>query len=174
MTFVILFITCVAVIIALLIPMVRENVAKTPMTYLLNVVRQRIFTPKPTGFTSLPTPAPIHPLPTGTQEYTFMFGKDVIGPKIQKVTINPLTPAKNGTQTVSVAIKNDSAVTRATATLYTDREQHAYELKLASGSATDGSWAASWKITDTYNYTYYLKFLLQSKTGDWTGGLTFR
>ncbi len=126
------------------------------------------------GLKPTPTPRPVKPLPSGKQEYTFSHGKNVVGPKIGTAVVDPLTPVANGNQTLTVTIKHDSPVTDASVTLVTDTKREQHSLQLASGTTSEGTWAASWKMTDTYNYTYRIEFRLQSATDIYTGGLTFR
>jgi len=124
--------------------------------------------PKPT-----PPPRKIYPLPSGTQSWKFSHGPDVKGPKIQTATVDPLTPNTRDTQTVTVTIKNDTPVTAAV-TLYTDTMHKTFPMKLTTGTLTDGTWTANWKMEDTYNNTYHIDFTLDSASGNWTGALTFR
>lgn len=81
--------------------------------------------------TLVPTPTPPHhlyPLPGGVQEWQFSHGPGVTGPKIQTAIVDPLTPAKGGTQTVTITAKHDSAIS-ATATLYTDTKHQSSTMK---------------------------------------------
>lgn len=116
----------------------------------------------------------IYPLPPGEQTYLFSYGDQAVGPKIQKATISTLVPKKGEAQTATIIIANNSPVTGASATLYTDNQQKTYELKLINGSPTNGTWEASWTMSDSYNDIYHLNFLLKSATGNWSGALTFR
>ena len=139
----------------------------------VSVVKEQGFnqivpTPSPT-----PPPRKLYPLPTGTVTWAFSHGPDVTGPKIQTATIDPVTPNKGGTQTVTITVKHDSPVT-ATVTEFTDTTHQSFPMKLTAGTPTDGTWTASWKLNDTYNATYHIDFLLQSSTGNWSGALTFR
>jgi hypothetical protein len=136
---------------------------------------------KEQGGTSPPVPTPvsprirgkIYPLPTGTQSWKFSGGKANTDPTIQTATVDPLTPAQNATQTVTITAKHSSPIT-ATATLFTDNKKQTADMKLTAGSATDGTWSVKWKIDDTYFYTYHIDFVLTSATGQWKGALTFR
>lgn len=128
---------------------------------------------KPTGKREIPRPT-ILPLPKGFQSWDFQFGNGVKGPKIQTATIDTLTPPRGATQTLTLTIKNDSPVTSAMATLYTDNTSATYPLTLKKGTSTDGTWAGTWTINDTYNYIYHINIDLKSSTGGWTGALSFR
>lgn len=114
------------------------------------------------------------PLAKGFQSWTFSYGNGVKGPKIQTATIDTLTPPAKSTQTLTLAIKNDTPVTKANATVYTDNKSNIYDLTLNKGSATDGTWMGIWPIDDTTNCVYHIDFDLESSSGNWTGALTFR
>jgi hypothetical protein len=129
-----------------------------------------VTTPIPTP---TPTPTP-KPLPSGRQIYNLSHGENVKGPRMSQVIIDPLDPLAGGTQIVTVKIAHTSPVTDAKATLKTDNMDKTYTLKRIAGSDTDGTWQASWKMEDSYDYTYYLFFKLTSETDSFEGGLTFR
>lgn len=118
-------------------------------------------------------PRKIYPLPAGRQSWRFSQGRLVTGPKIQTATVDPVDAANGTTQTVTITVKHDSPVS-ATVTVRTDTTAPSYPMKLIAGTLTDGTWEASWKVLDTHNYIYRINFLLQSSTGNWSGGLTFR
>jgi hypothetical protein len=120
------------------------------------------------------TPRPIKSLPGGKQIYNFSHGAGVIGPKLQQVVVDPLTPGVGETQAVTITIKHDSPVTEASVVLLTDIQTTVYPLTLIAGTTTDGTWQGSWKIPETYNYNYYLKFSLKSATGNYNDGLKLR
>lgn len=125
---------------------------------------------------SAATPAPrvVYPLPTGAQSWILSRGEGTAGPAIGKVTVDPLTPAKGGVQTITASITNSSPVTKASVTLFTDHETLAHDLSLSSGTNTNGTWVTTWNVTDSYDNIYHINFDLQSSTGNWTGALTFR
>lgn len=128
-----------------------------------------------TSTTKPVTPArKIYPLPTGTQSWTFSHGPGVTGPKIQTATVDPLTPTKGGTQTVTITATHTVPVTGVTATEFTDNQKTEHTLKLTTGTAADGTWSASWRMNDTYEHTYHIDFVLTSSKGNWSGALTFR
>lgn len=127
----------------------------------------------------IPTPTPtriprrISPLPTGTQIWKFSGRKIDSHPAIQTATVNPLTPDTDATQTVTITAVSDASVS-ATATVTTDTKKQTVPMKLTSGSLTNGTWSVSWKLKDTYFYTYKIDFVLTSAAGNLTSGLTFR
>jgi hypothetical protein len=115
------------------------------------------------GKTQNPTPTPtpsdsqtIYNLPSGKQVYEFSHGPNVTGPKPSTITIDPFTPELGGVQIISVEIQNESPVTLATATLYTDQSKHTYELRLTKGTATSGTWTGSWTVDEVYDHRYLL------------------
>lgn len=131
----------------------------------------KIATPSPR---LLPETFPAYSLPSGKQEWTFEHGDGVTGPKIQTATVDPLTPKKGEHQTITITVKNDTPVTLARATVFTDGQQNRVDLKLTSGSATDGTWTGGLTMTDTYNIIYHIDFHLESATTRWDGALRFR
>lgn len=133
--------------------------------------QQRVPTVTPTP---TPTPRPIKELPGGKQVYNVSNGPKVIGPKIQQITLDPQTPSLEATQTVTIKVKNDSPVTEAIAYVQTDNKELRHIMNLIQGTTTDGTWQASWKMSDTYNYTYYIRFDLKSATGEYNDGIRLR
>lgn len=121
-----------------------------------------------------PTPCPTKILPEGKQVYKYSHGKNVVGPKLQMVTIDPFDPQLNQTINVTAEIKHDSPVTKATAILVTDHKTVPQEMKHISGEPTNGTWTTEIKLEDTYLCTYQVNFDLQSETGNYQGGMTFR
>lgn len=127
-------------------------------------------------FTPTPTPdlRPIKEIPDGRQVYNVSHGNNVVGPKIQKIIIDPQTPAPKEKQTVTIVITNDSPLTEATAYIKTDNREVGHRLALIEGNLNNGTWSASWRITDTYDHTYSIRFDLKSPTGEYNNGMVFR
>lgn len=114
------------------------------------------------------------PLAKGFQSWKFSYGNGVKGPKIDTATIDTLTPPTSSTQTLTLTIKNQTPVTKALATVYTDNSHQSYDMAVTKGTTTDGTWQGIWKLNDTTDCIYHIDFDLQSSSGNWTGGLTFR
>jgi hypothetical protein len=127
----------------------------------------------------VPTPRPtripriVFPLPTGAQSWKFSGGAAGAQPKLKTVTVNPLTPSPDDTQTVSITAACETPMSAA-ATITTDNKQQTAPMKLTAGSATAGTWSVSWNVKDTYRYVYKIDFVLTGAAGQWTGGLAFR
>jgi hypothetical protein len=122
-----------------------------------------------------PTPSPTpRPIAQGVQIYNMSHGPLMTGPKISEVKIDPFDPKMGQKQTVTVQIKHGSPITSVKARLDSDNKKTEYVFNKIEGSDTDGTWQGSWDTTDTHDYTYYLYFDLQSATGEFKGGLTFR
>lgn len=135
-----------------------------------------LFTPKPS-----PSPAaaaiarpPVLPLATGFQSWDVSYGPASTGPRVKNVTIDTLTPPKGGTQTSTLQITNDSAVSNVTATVYTDNQHHDYTLKLVKGTPTNGTWSGTWTISDTFDYIYHINYVFTSPTGGSDLAVTLR
>lgn len=120
------------------------------------------------------TPCIAKVLPGGKQIYTYSHGKNVLGPKLQIVTIDPLDPQKGQKITLTAEIKYDSPVTNATVFLVTDNKTVEEKMRLISGEPNNGTWATEIEVNDTYLCTYELNFDLQSQTDNYKGGMVFR
>jgi hypothetical protein len=120
------------------------------------------------------TPRPIQQIGHGTVTYKGSFGSGFQGPQPVETTISPIDPPVGGVQTITVHITNKSPLTSAKIYLDTDKKQSIFSLTLASGTATDGIWRATWSMPDTYNYTYYIQYDLRSSNGVYAGGLYIR
>jgi hypothetical protein len=111
--------------------------------------------------TANPTPDPeqqsaeIVKLPAGTQTYRFSHGQDVIGPKPESITIDPLDPEPGRTQTVSIQVSADTPAKSATVEIITDSKTATQKLNFK-----DGQWQGLWTIDDTYNYQYGFRLIL--------------
>ena len=114
-----------------------------------------------------PTPSPTaspRPIPHGKIGFT-VGQSDKTVPQFARGFIDPYDPAKGGTQTVTIAVKHTQPVIGVTAVLKTDNNiSEPHPFKLISGSDTDGQWQGSWKVTDTYLYTYAL--VLNAESSD--------
>jgi|GEM_PF-1254680 len=110
-----------------------------------------------------PTQAPPpRAIPHGPKGFT-VGQSDKAVPQFSKGTIDPYDPATNTIQTVTIAIKHTQPVIKVTAVLKTDHtisDPHAFTL--TSGTPTDGVWTGSWKMTDSYLYTYVLELKAES------------
>ena len=118
--------------------------------------------PQPSG--------PIKPIGTGTQEFGFNHGSKVTGPKLQKVILDPIDPAPDQKLTITATIKNDSPLTKTDVIIETDNNMTIQKME----STDNYTYTAEVKIKDTYDYNYYIKFDLQSDTGNYKGGLSLR
>jgi hypothetical protein len=117
-----------------------------------------------------PTPTP-RPLPAGKQTYRLSHGKDVIGPKPQTVTIDPLDPTKGAEQTITVIMSPQDPAASIAALLQTDHKNAGISF---APSSIPNEWIGTWAADDSYLYTYYLKFTIHGASGTFEGGLRFR
>ena len=120
------------------------------------------------GSGNIPAPtATPRPIPTGQKGFTVSQGDKTV-PQFGSGVINPYDPAKGATQTVTIAIKFNKPINKVTATLKTDKKTSPpVEFKLISGTNTNGQWQGSWKVIDTYLYSYVLT--LQAESGKSVG-----
>lgn len=120
------------------------------------------------------TAKPISPLPSGSQTYRLSHGKNVKGPKIYSLTIDPLTPDKGSSQKVSLSASYELDITNVEVTLLTDSMSQNLKLSLVSGSRQNGVWEGSWNVNDSYNYKYGIRFLLESNKDNYNDIMWFR
>ncbi|MFA5828537.1 MAG: hypothetical protein WC841_04255 [Candidatus Shapirobacteria bacterium] len=126
---------------------------KTPLIFKNNSQNTSISPTKAT-----PTLKPSKPTLRGYQEFTVQSTKKT-GPIPYHLTIDPYDPQIAGRQTVTIKLKSALPITKAFYELTTDTTQTAaINLKLISGTPTDGTWQGDSIITDSYDYTYYMVF----------------
>ena len=118
---------------------------------------------------SKPTPPPETPipytLPSGSQTYRFSHGSGVKGPKMSSVTIDPLDPQNGADQIVTIDLESESPVTKAQLTIITDSKEKVIDLKLVEGDSNKGKYQGSWKVNDTFNTKYAIRYILRSEKG---------
>jgi flagellar basal body-associated protein FliL len=117
---------------------------------------------------------PIKLLPSGKQVYNFSHSKTVTGPKPSQAVIDPIDPQTNQQTHFEIKIAHPNPVDTVHATLITDNQQKDIKLKLKDGSKTDGTWAGTFTMKDSYNYTYQIAFIIKSQAETYEGALTFR
>ena len=120
--------------------------------------------------TSTPTPRPI---PHGKKTFTVGGGKKD-APHFSKGEINPCDPQKGKVQTITIKITSHSPVIKAVSSIITDHQTQDIPMKLVKGNTTDGSWKASWKVKDSYNYRYRIKIRATSGQGTQKIEITLR
>lgn len=109
----------------------------------------------PPAPTPTPTPTPIPFKVKGSMKFTIQTG-NTDGPKMTKCTIDPLDFSSSPKQTFSVEVNHSKPVTSVTAVLLSDTTQKNIPLKIATGSATSGTWSGSWNVEDTAWYRYQI------------------
>lgn len=108
------------------------------------------------------TPIP-YILPSGIQTYNFSHGKDVKGPKIRTVAIDPLDPEKGATQTFTIDLESESPVTSATIVVITDHKERNIRLELTKGDSLKGVYQGSWQVDDSFDTKYAARYILVSE-----------
>lgn len=141
-----------------------NNQQSTAQLAELNETPEPTHTPKPT----------IIPLPEGSQTYNFSVGKDVVGPKISKLTIDPLTPQVANNQVVTLSASHTSRISSVTIEVITDNKSSRHTLTQKSGTDLEGTWEGSWTIDDAYDYNYGLRLILSSNQGTYDNTMWFR
>lgn len=113
----------------------------------------------PTGSSSVipvtpsPTPTP-YPIAQGKQVYNVNTNAKS-GPKIGKVTIDPLDAKIGETQMIAVVVKSTNVISGVLVALRTDKNVLTnHKLALSSGTAMDGIWSGSWKMEVIHDYLY--------------------
>lgn len=124
---------------------------------------------KPNSIPS-PSPKPIKPIGTGTQEFGFNHGSKVTGPKLQKVVLDPIDPQPGESITITASLLKNTTLTKSDVIIETDNNTTIHELKTKDNL----TYTAELKLKDTYDYNYYIKFNLESTDGNYDGGLRLR
>ena len=124
------------------------------------------------GPTSTPVPSP-RPIPSGKKTFSVSSAKKT-GPQFQGGAIDPYDPKVNSTQTITVAITSSKPVTTGTLTMKTDTKTRDVPMSIVSGTATNGVWAGTWTVDDTYLYTYTVTIIATDNTETNTVELTLR
>jgi hypothetical protein len=142
---------------------------------------QSIFAPKPTtttadnNVTASPTPKPtIIPLPEGPQSYRFSYGSEVVGPKISRLTVNPLTPEPGTNQTITIEAGHTTPITEVVVEVITDEETKTHKLSKSDGNELQGSWTGTWNINTPYNYQYGFHLVLKSSDSTYDNTMWLR
>ncbi|MGB6839305.1 MAG: hypothetical protein WBD86_01295 [Microgenomates group bacterium] len=129
--------------------------------YLSPSLKQKLvqrFGPKPSPEPqNIWAPAKPSPAPLAHGKQTYMVSGSTKGaPKMSEVIIDPLDPKPEETQTVTIKALdvNKSPIKEITVTLVTDNKSESHTLKRINGTDLNGTWQGSWKISDSYDYTY--------------------
>jgi hypothetical protein len=109
----------------------------------------------PPAPTPTPTPTPIPFTHKGSMKFTINSGASD-GPKMTRCAIDPLDFSSSPKQTFTVEVNHSKPVTSVTAVLFSDNTQKNVPLKIATGSATSGTWKGSWNVDDTAWYRYQI------------------
>jgi len=124
----------------------------------------------PPATSSLPSPSPSPAfLLQGKQSYSISQG-DKTAPQITKAIINPLDPKLNQQQTIQIKTSHSNPIESVTLKLTSDNDQAEINMELVEGTDLNGTWEATWEITDTVLYNYLLT--ITAKSGDKTGSTT--
>jgi len=124
---------------------------------------------------SIPTPSKIpYILPTGKQVYRFSHGDQVVGPKIQTLTFDPLDAPSGTKQTITLEIESVSPMTDNSIIVSTDNRAKTLNLKLISGDTTKGTYSVSWTVDDTHDTIYSVRYILKSTTDTYDNTMYLR
>lgn len=110
-----------------------------------------------------PTPAPIL---QGKETYSIGQASDAKGPKITQAVFEPHDPAVGQTQKITIKTSHSQPVTAVELVIKSDNKTQTQNLTLASGTAADGSWSASWTVNDTHLYIYVVTVKAKSTDGE--------
>ncbi len=100
----------------------------------------------------VPASVTLRPLATGRQ--TYLVQTKGIGPTITDLILDPIDPAPNQLQFISIKIISSSPVKYVNYHLQTDNKTTQYTLNLSAGTNKNGVWTGTFMINDTYLYTY--------------------
>jgi hypothetical protein len=106
------------------------------------------------------------PIPHGPKGFT-VGQSDKTVPQLRRGTLDPYDPQMGATQSATIAVKHSQPVNKVTAILITDHGMSdPISFTLINGTNTDGQWQGSWKVTDSYLYTYTLILRAESKNNN--------
>lgn len=125
--------------------------------------------PPPVG----PPPPPVGPPPppgTGCGNLTHASGSYTISmdvfPNMTSFTANPFAPLTGESQQLDVAINDQSPIVSVQITIATDHGSTIVPANISAGSSVDGTWTATWQMTDTYCTNYSFKIQATDQLGN--------
>lgn len=114
---------------------------------------------------TIPTPTP-KPKPIPHGKITFTASTTWPGPKFSGGSFDPYDPSQGGSMVITVAASDTQPVQTMWATVKTDNKTSAkIPFTRVSGSDTNGEWQGTWKVDDTYLYTYIVTVEADSANG---------
>lgn len=119
----------------------------------------------PEGLALAPTPHLF--LPHGKQTYNAR-GSGAERSSVTSITFEPLDPAKNTSQTITASVTSKESVKSVTLTVNTDNQSTNHAMKLISGNGSKGDWTSTFTVSDSYEKTYNLSFLIITSFGNKT------
>lgn len=106
-------------------------------------------------------------IPSGTQRY--FFRSNPSSPQLLEAIIDPLDVHVGDVQTMTVKARDKSyPITFVTAYVETDTGVKPYQLSLIEGTASRGTWQASWTVVDTHSRKYNTEFVAKNSNGETT------
>lgn len=115
-----------------------------------------------------PTPTPIILKPDKGREgnYNISQGSEVVGPKISKVTFDPLDPKPDEALTITISLPPDQAPTNIVGTLQSDNQLNQLQfIKKNTSDKTYEVWSLTTDINDSLLYKYILKIDASNEAG---------
>jgi hypothetical protein len=109
-------------------------------------------------------PTPYLFLPHGKQTYNARGGSNKAS--VASITYDPLDPAINSSQTITVTVESTEPVKSVDITVNTDKQTTVHSLSLTSGTTTDGVWTTTFTVTDTYAKIYNVSFAIITELGN--------
>ena len=103
--------------------------------------------------TITPSPTPVA-LNHGKYTFEYSWGQGTTVPKMNAVTLDPNDPDVGATQNMQARFTHTAPISAITAEVWTDSTMKSYPLTLTSGTAENGVWSGSWKISESYLYRY--------------------
>ena len=117
----------------------------------------------------------IKPLKPGKQSYVMSHNRDVVGPRITYITLDPHDPQPNEPQTITINVTHTVPVTEATVRVISDNNtEDGKELTLIEGDRVNGVWQTTLKTHDSHLFRYMIYFELLSSNGDWKDSIVLR
>lgn len=107
----------------------------------------------PSGPTPTPTPTE---LKSGSETYTISQSSNVTGPRISRLTLDPLDVKQGQTQVLTVRASSPQGISAVSIEFQSDNKTESLVLSQTGGTTQDGDWQTTWTLDDTVLYKYIL------------------
>jgi hypothetical protein len=100
--------------------------------------------------------------------------KDLVGPKVQLIKFDPIDPAQNTRQTITLEVQSDAPITKSSVVIHADKGPHPISLQLTSSSDNVYTYLGYWNVKDTFYTKYSIQLLFESSDGMFDNTMNIR